>query len=61
MKSFGDIARWAVFGFFAAIIAAIVFVKAGSKGGQSGGQQTATVLQAGGGALAQVASGLEGA
>jgi len=57
-----DIARWAVFGFFGAIIAAIVFVKAGAgKSGQSGGQQTATIIQSFGDAGAKVASGLEGA
>jgi hypothetical protein len=55
-----DIAKWAIFGFFGAIIAVIVFVKAGAKGGQSGGQQTATVMNAGGDALAKVAGGLEG-
>lgn len=56
-----DIARWFVFGFFGAIIAVIVFVKAGNKGGQSGGQQTATIINAGGDAAAKLASGLEGA
>ncbi len=55
-----DIAKWAVFGFFGAIIAAIVFVKAGAKGGQSGGRQSAAVINAGGDAAAKLASGLEG-
>jgi hypothetical protein len=56
-----DIARWAVFGFFGAIIAAIVFVKAGRGGAKSGGDQTAEIVRGGGDALAKVASGLEGA
>jgi len=56
-----DIAKWAIFGFFGAIIAAIVFVKAGSgKSGQSGGQQSAAILQGFGDAGAKIASGLEG-
>jgi hypothetical protein len=62
MKSFGDLARWAVMGFFGAIILAIVFVKAGSgKSGQSGGQQSAQIITAFGDAGSKIASGLEGA
>lgn len=48
-----------VFGFMAAIALAIVFVKAGTTG-ESGGKQTADILNAGGQALAQVTSALEG-
>ena len=61
MKSFGDLARWVVAGFFGAIILAIVFVKAGSgKSGQSGGQQSAQIITAFGDAGNKIASGLEG-
>ncbi len=49
-----------VIGFFLAIAMAIIFVKAGRGGGQSGGEQTATILKAGGGALAELARSLEG-
>ena len=44
------------------IIAAIVFVKAGGAGtvGQSGGDQTATILKASGGAGSQLITALEG-
>ena len=55
-----NIARIAVMGFFAAIIAVIVFVRAGAQGGRSGGQQSADILNAGGDSLAKIASGLEG-
>jgi len=55
-----DIARWAVFGFFGAIIAVIVFVRAGKGGGTSGGEQASTVVRAGGDSLAKIASSLEG-
>lgn len=50
----------AIFGFIAAVIAVIVFVKAGPNGGQSGGEQTAQVITASGGALASLATSLEG-
>jgi len=39
---------------------AIVFVKAGQKGGMSGGQQAATIMQAGGTSYAAGVSALEG-
>lgn len=41
------------------IIAAIVFVQAGKIGGTSGGDQTATILKAAGGAGGQLVSSLE--
>jgi hypothetical protein len=61
MKTFGDLARYAVLGFFIAIIAAIVFVKAGRGGGKSGGDQTAAIVKSFGDAGANIASSLEGA
>ena len=45
---------WGVFALV--IIAAIVFVKAGQFGGQNGGEQSATIIKAGGGALSSVIS-----
>lgn len=54
------ILRIAVLGAFAAIIAVIVFVKAGKGGGQSGGDQAATIIKASAGGLGNVASSLEG-
>lgn len=61
MKTFGDLARWVVMGFFGAIILFIVFVRAGQKGGQSGGEQTATIVKGFGDAGNKLAAGLEGA
>jgi hypothetical protein len=61
VKTFGDLGRWALMGFFGAIILAIVFVKAGQKGGQSGGEQTATIIRGFGDAGNKLAAGLEGA
>ena len=55
------IAKWALVGFFGAIITAIVFVKAGKSGGQSGGDQSAAIIKASSGGVAQIASALEGA
>lgn len=52
--------QWAVWGSFAAIIAVIVFVKAGKGGGQSGGEQSAAIIKAGTGGLATLATSLEG-
>lgn len=46
--------------FFTAMIATIIFVKAGRGGGQSGGQQSAAIINATGGALSNVANGIEG-
>jgi hypothetical protein len=54
------IIRWAVMGSFAAIITVIIFVKAGKGGGQSGGQQAATIVKAFGQAGSSVATSLEG-
>lgn len=56
-----DILRWAFVGFFGVIALAIVFVKAGKGGGKSGGEQSAMIIKAGGGAISDVASSLEGA
>jgi len=42
-----------------AVIAGIVFVQAGKLGGQSGGDQTATIIRSAGGALSQTVSALE--
>ena len=50
----------AIYGFMLAIVATIVFVKAGQGGGESGGQQTAQILKAGGQAIGNVATALEG-
>jgi hypothetical protein len=54
------ILQMAVWGAFAAIIAVIVFVKAGRGGGQSGGEQSAAIIKAGTGGLANLATSLEG-
>jgi hypothetical protein len=51
--------KWLAIGFFGAIVATIVFVKAGSSG-QTGGQQTAEIVTGSGTALANVATALEG-
>jgi len=42
-----------------AVIAAIVFVQAGKLGGESGGSQTAKILQAAGGASSSLISAIE--
>ena len=52
----GKIAFWLVMLGFAGV----VYVRSGTQGGQSGGQQTATMLSAGGGALSQLVTALEG-
>lgn len=54
------IAEWLIAGFFIAIALSIVFVKAGQKGGVSGGQQSAMVIQAAGSGVSDVAAALEG-
>jgi hypothetical protein len=54
------IAQWLIWGFFGAIALGIVFVKAGQKGGRSGGQQSADIITAGASGLASTASALEG-
>lgn len=56
----GKLGYWALVGFFGAIIAGIVFVKAGRGGGVSGGDQVANIIKAGGTSTADVASALEG-
>lgn len=55
-----EVLRWAFIGFFGVIALGIVFVKAGKAGGQSGGQQSAAIIQASGNAIANVGSSLEG-
>ncbi len=60
MGAFKSIAYWAVVGFFGAICLSIVFVQAGKGGGKSGGDQAATIIKSGGGALSDVAGSLEG-
>ena len=55
-----NIVRIAVMGAFAAIIAVIVFVKAGQGGGQSGGDQTATIAKGFGSAGSDLVKSLEG-
>jgi|GEM_PF-5477918 hypothetical protein len=54
------ILQWAIWGFFGAVIAGIVFVKAGAKGGMSGGQQSAMIIESAGTAVSATASSLEG-
>jgi hypothetical protein len=49
-----------IVGTFVAVIAVIVFVKAGGKSGVSGGQQTATIVSSAGDSYAKVVSALEG-
>lgn len=54
--------RYAVIGFFAAVIAGIVFVQAGSKGGSSaanGGEQAASIIYAAGSSVSQMVQSLE--
>lgn len=45
--------------FFVAIVGFIVFVSAGAKGGQSGGDQTSTILTGLGSGLTNLGVGLE--
>lgn len=54
-----NVAEWVVWGFFGAIVVAIVFVKAGASG-QTGGAQTAEIIKAGSSGLSGVATALEG-
>lgn len=49
-----------IVGTFVAVIAAIIFVKAGGKSGVSGGQQAATIVTAAGDAYGKAVSSLEG-
>ncbi len=55
-----QIARIALMGAFAAIIAVIVFVRAGKGGGESGGEQTSKIIKSFGSAGSDLASSLEG-
>ncbi len=54
------IVRVALMGSFAAIIATIIFVKAGKGGGQSGGQQATSIIKASTGGIGTIATALEG-
>jgi hypothetical protein len=56
----GKYLELAIGGFFTAVVAVIIFVRAGQKGGRSGGQQTADIITASGQAINNVATGLEG-
>lgn len=49
-----------VFGVFLAILAVIVFVKAGQRGGSTGGQQSSQIIQASGQAFSSGVTALEG-
>lgn len=49
-----------VFGVFLAIVAAIVFVKAGQKSGVSGGEQSSQIIGASGQAFSSGVTALEG-
>lgn len=57
MRQLGE---YIVFGVIAAILAAIVFVKAGQKSGVSGGQQSSQIIQASGQAFTSGVTALEG-
>lgn len=56
MKRFLEIVAY---GFFIAIALVIIFVQAGSTG-ESGGKQSADIMQGGAKGLAEVATALEG-
>lgn len=45
--------------FFLAVIASIIFVSAGRRGGRSGGQQSADIINATGSSLSNVANAVE--
>jgi len=49
-----------VLGVFVAILAVIVFVRAGQKGGATGGQQSAQIISAAGSAFSSGVQALEG-
>jgi hypothetical protein len=49
-----------IVGTFVAVIAAIIFIKAGGKSGVSGGQQAATIVTSAGDSYAKAVSALEG-
>lgn len=52
---------WEVFflGFFGVAALSIIYVSAGRRGGQNGGQQTGTIIQSTGQALSSTANALE--
>lgn len=54
-----DVIKWAIAGFTIAVVAVIVFVKAGTTG-KSGGEQSAEIVKASFGGLGTLASSLEG-
>ena len=54
-----NVMEYVVWGFFGAIVAAIIFVKAGASG-QTGGAQTAEIIKAAGSSTSGVATALEG-
>jgi hypothetical protein len=49
-----------VIGVFVAIVAVIIFVRAGQRSGVSGGQQSSQIINASGDSFAKVVSSLEG-
>lgn len=51
--------KWFILGFFGVAALGTIFVQAGKGGGESGGAQTAKILDAAGGGLGQLASSLE--
>ncbi len=51
--------KWFILGFFGVAALGTIFVQAGKGGGQSGGAQTAQILDSAGGALGSLASSLE--
>jgi hypothetical protein len=60
MGNLAKIAEFFFMGFFFVAGLAVIFVKAGSQGGQSGGEQTSEIFEGAGSGLNSVASGLEG-
>lgn len=59
MDAIKKIGTLVITGFFVAVVAAIVFVKAGASG-ESGGKQTADILGGFGDLAAKTANALEG-
>lgn len=54
-----SLVQWIGMGIFGGILAAIVFVQAGRLGGANGGEQTATIINAGGSSLSNVIKAVE--
>ena len=52
--------QWLIWGAFGVMGLTIVFVKTGSKGGPSGGEQTAMIAQSTSQGAATIAAALEG-